>query len=104
MSGRIDRCRRCGAADAEAPDGSAIFMSRNIFGPIVERDLCAPCFRYGMWVKWRTLTTAISAVVVVHGLWTGQWHVSAVGGFIGWVWWMIAKHMLAIDPPPPPLD
>lgn len=95
MTDRIARCGRCGTPDAEAPEGTLVFISRNLFGPRVERALCRRCFGRGLWQKWRLLIAAGSVAFALYGLWTAQWVGVGVAVMVGGVWWAISSRAIA---------
>lgn len=97
-SDRVELCRRCGARDAAAPDGFAVFLSRNLFGPRVERDLCQPCFSRGLWEKSRLLIVAASVAFAGYNAWGGRWLGVGAALGIGAVWWWISSRAIrALD-------
>lgn len=104
MSDRIPRCSRCGREDAEPPDGFAVFARRHLFGPFVDRGLCARCFSIRSWQMWRYLVAALSAIVAVATAVDGQWiaPIAAVITAVVW-WWLTGVQLkaLADDDGPP---
>lgn len=86
----LPRCSRCGRRDAEPPDGFAVFASRNLFGPKVDRTLCARCFSIRTWQAWRLLVVGIALVVAVIAALDGDWIAPLGAAAAGGVWWWIA--------------
>lgn len=81
-------CTRCGQRGAEPPDGITVFAYRNLFGPTINRRLCARCFAIRGWQTGRYLIAAIGTITAVVTALDGQWlaPLAATASAAAW-WW-----------------